>query len=276
MTIGKLQEAGLTAPLPLFLPVTHQLDIEAARKNGCKLAQYGLGGVCLPLCQQPSDWPVRPSREADQSFARRGEIGDANCRICCSASGEIRAADQSQKVAIPNLALHQQDNPVRLGCAARRAIAAARLAAARERHLASDDRLHTPRGTGRGKLERSEEVAGVGDRHSRHVLSLAQPGRLLDRDRPGGQRIGGVNAQMDKISESHAGNIAPTADEFTRLARSPRCIETSSVFSNNLSKCPDLIITGPKLARADSTRRDPGIAKPPTAARALAKRGLSH
>ncbi len=125
-------------------------------------------------------------------------------------------ADQGQQVSIPGLALHQQHDPVRLYAAPRRSIASRRLVAAGERHFTADDRLHSRRRAGGGEFERTEQIPRIGDRHRRHALDLTQPHRFLDRDRPGRQRVSGVNAQMNKIGERHAGNIAPPGAKFTR------------------------------------------------------------
>ena len=71
----------------------------------------------------------------------------------------------------------------------------------RKRELAADDRLHAGVGAGRGEFEGAEQIAAVGDRHRRHLVLLAQADQLLDLDRAGRERIGGMDAQMDEIGD---------------------------------------------------------------------------
>ena len=47
-----------------------------------------------------------------------------------------------------------------------------------------------------GKLERAEEIVGVGDRQRRHRVGLGELGERLDPQRPLAQRIGAVDVQM--------------------------------------------------------------------------------
>ena len=215
VAIGELDERGFAARLVRSI-VAHQLDIESARKGHRQLAQQRLGGIPLPFRQQPSERPFGSARETDQPLARRSDIGEAHGRLRGPVASQIGAADQGQQVPIPGLALHQQHDPVRLYAAPRRSIASRRLVAAGERHFTADDRLHSRRRAGGGEFERAEQIPRIGDRHRRHALDLTQPHRFLDRDRPGRQRISGVNAQMNKIGERHVGNIAPPGAKFTR------------------------------------------------------------
>ena len=229
VAIGELDERGFAARLVRSI-VAHQLDIESARKGHRQLAQQRLGGLPLPFRQQPSERPFGSARETDQPLARRSDIGEAHGRLRGPVASQIGAADQGQQVPIPGLALHQQHDPVRLYAAPRRSIASRRLVAAGERHFTADDRLHSRRRAGGGEFERTEQIARIGDRHRRHAFDLAQLHRFLDRDRPGRQRISGVNAQMNKIGERHVGNIAPPGAKFTRgraACGAVRCFPTA-------------------------------------------------
>ena len=215
VAIGELDERGFAARLVRSI-VAHQLDIESAWKGHRQLAQQRLGGLPLPFRQQPSERPFGSARETDQPLARRSDIGEAHGRLRGPVASQIGAADQGQQVPIPGLALHQQHDPVRLYAAPRRSIAPRRLVAAGERHFTADDRLHSRRRAGGREFERTEQIPRIGDRHRRHAFDLTQLHRFLDRDRPGRQRISGVNAQMNKIGERHIGNIAPPGAKFTR------------------------------------------------------------
>jgi len=109
-------------------------------------------------------------------------IGDR--RLCRRLTREIGSADELQKVAIAPLVLHQQHDPVRIGKAALRP-ASLRVAVAIKGDLAADDRLNARCGAGGRDLKRTEQIAGIGDRHRGHAFGLAQGDQLLCRDRPG-------------------------------------------------------------------------------------------
>src|SRR3954453_11663366 len=53
------------------------------------------------------------------------------------------------------------------------------------------------------EYQRAEQVAGIGDGDRRHILLLAELDQLLDLDRSFGERIGGVDAQVDEIGNRH-------------------------------------------------------------------------
>ena len=116
-------------------------------------------------------------------------------------------------------------------------------------NLAADDRLHPGSGAGGGEFERAEQIAGIGDGHGRHPLGLGTAAPLLDRDRPGRQRIGGMDAQMDEIGERHAGDHRMRrVANFTLPAASrqppPDRALVQSAFSKSRRSMPGLAPAG--------------------------------
>src|SRR5205814_8858874 len=92
-------------------------------------------------------------------------------------------------------------------------------AAAIDCYFAADDWLHARGAAGYREFERTEQVAAVGDRDRRHPLGLAEAGQLLDPDRTGGERVGGMNAKVDKIGERHGVRIACPTPPVSQAAR---------------------------------------------------------
>ena len=64
--------------------------------------------------------------------------------------------------------------------------------------LRADDRLHPGLRQLFRKLQRAEQVIGVGDRQRRHRIGFGELGQRFDRQRPLAQRKGAVDAQMDE------------------------------------------------------------------------------
>ena len=111
-------------------------------------------------------------------------------------------ADQLDQVGIACLILSQQYELVGLGTNAR--AAGHRGAAALESELGADNRLHTLIRCRQGKLQRTEHIAGVGDRYRWHLLLLAKLDQVFDLDRTFGERIGGMDPEMDEIGVAQA------------------------------------------------------------------------
>ena len=64
---------------------------------------------------------------------------------------------------------------------------------------AAYDRLDALFGQRIGEFHGPKQIAGIGDGQGWHVLGLGQARQLLDMQRPLGQRIGRVRAQMDEV-----------------------------------------------------------------------------
>ena len=134
---------------------------------------------------------------------------------------EIGAARQLQQVAIAGLALRQQHQLVgrRLVADAAAAVEAAALLLAGDAELAADDRLQAGVAGGERELEGAEEIAGVGHGDRRHGLRLAERDQLLQLDRALGERIGGVDAEMDEIGVRHAAGFHRVGRESALVIR---------------------------------------------------------
>ena len=136
-----------------------------------------------------------------------------------------------------------------------------------ERDLAADDRLYPLGGAGLAELQRAEQVAGVGDRHRRHLGVLRRGGDLVGLDRPLAQRIGGVDPQMHEISVRHqSSSIRPSRNvtrRSMRLARSGLWVAISAATPSDRtmrssSSNTTLLVPTSRLPVGSSASRTPG------------------
>ena len=82
--------------------------------------------------------------------------------------------------------------------------------------LTADDRLNPGLGRHGREFQGAEHIGAVGDGHGRHARGRALRDQILDLNRPLGQRVGGVNAQMNEIGVRHG-----TAFDVTTLGMFP-------------------------------------------------------
>ena len=69
-----------------------------------------------------------------------------------------------------------------------------------DRDLRADDRLDAGLGELLRKLQRAEQVVGVGDRERRHAVGLGELGEGLDGERALTQREGAVDVEVDEAN----------------------------------------------------------------------------
>ncbi len=98
----------------------------------------------------------------------------------------------------------------------------------------------TPGGRGGDReLHRAEQVAGIGDRDRRHAVLLAQVGQVLGADRALGQRVGGMDAEMDESRHAAMGHLIKPSradamvDRFGRAGPAfPACVAGPAAYQN--------------------------------------------
>ena len=204
--IGKIDQIGLDPVLDLQ-PVAHQFHIEPAGEQAPKLLCNLLRHRLLPFGEQPADRARGTTGQCDQAVGKAFQITQRDLRRRCRIAFHKGLADQLRQVRVAGFRLDQQSQLVRKvqALADRLAAAIGRRTHAPDADLTAKDRLNARIGHHQRELQRAEQVAGVGDGDSRHVLLLAKLDQLLDLDRPFGERIGGVDAQVDEIGNRHGG-----------------------------------------------------------------------
>ena len=196
--IGQVDQPLLGLRL-LGQAVAADLDVEAAGEEPGQLGQGLAGRLVLAGEQQAADRALGAAGQGDQALGMAAEIVPADLRHLAGVAFHVGQADQLQQVAVAGLVLRQQHDLVR-----RRLVAVVRrrLVAAQP-DLAADDRLQAGIGGGQREFEGAEEVAAVGDGHGRHGPALTGGDQILELDRPFGERIGGMNAEVDEIGVWH-------------------------------------------------------------------------
>ena len=212
--------------------MAHQLDIKPAGKRGRELARAPPRRhrpAPRPAAARPAPWPRRRDRSARRS-QRRGR------RSPPPARPRLRRRDRSgstkrQKIAVAGLALHQQHDPVGLGSGARRA-PFARIVAPPASAISQPMIGCTPAS--------AQAVANSSAPNRLPVSVIATAGIARARQRstssltliaPADKRIGGVDAQMDKIGERHGDswmNAGSAASPQTRRSHSLRTSPSES------------------------------------------------
>ncbi len=197
--IGEVDQAALDTPF-LLHAVARQLDVEPVPEGALEpLGQLGRRRG-LAVGEQPPDRPGRAAGEQDQPLAvlfqrfQRHVRGDPRRHL------EMGAGDQLEQVGVAGRVLGVDRHRVELGRAVQRPDRLGRLA---HRELAADDRLDARLDAGLREFQRAEQVVGVGDRDRRHAVLPAQIGDLAGAQRALGQRIGGVDAEVDEIGVAH-------------------------------------------------------------------------
>ena len=195
--VGERQQLRLDRRI-LAHPLAGDLDIEPVAEDRLEPGAGRFRRIILSGRQVPAERTVRAG-ERDQAFgmSRDRVAGDMGRRP--GLDGQEGPGRQRQQVPVPGLVLGQQHEPVE-----RVALEAVRIRRLEgDRQLAADDRLDAGPGAGLGEFERAEQIVGVGDRHRRHAVRFAERRDVRDLERPFGQRIGGMNPEMDEVGVGH-------------------------------------------------------------------------
>ena len=175
------------------------LDIETVAEDRLEPVAGRFRRIALPGREIAPERSAQAAGQCNQALGKGldGIARHMGRRACFDGQKGLRG--QLQQIAVAGLVLRQQDklietvpvSPVRLR----------RFEGNRE--LAADDRLDAGPGAGLGKFQGAEQVVGVRDRHRRHPVGFAQRGYVWNFERAFGQRIGGMNPEVDKIGVVH-------------------------------------------------------------------------
>ncbi len=138
----------------------------------------------------------------------RGDPRQRHMRLVGGIGLHVAGARKAHEVAVAALARREQDH-LAPALAVRRRPARRRLMVAEiDADLQADDGLDALLRCLLRKLERAEEVVGVGQRQRRHAVGLRQLGQHGDRQGPFQQREGGVGVEMNEAHVSVDGGHA--------------------------------------------------------------------
>ena len=202
--IGQIDQLALDLVLVLK-EMSLQFDVEPPRKQTCQTVEHRRGIGLAARQEHAPDSPFEPRRQGDQPVGHTGQIFDRDLRFLLAGALHIGPADDPHEVPVAGLGLHEQNQLI-----GRDVLAAddpqpapPRLGRSPDLELDADDRLH-PGLHGRDrKFQRAEQVAGIGHRDRRHRLGLRQLRQILRLNRPLGERVGAVDAQMDEGRMRH-------------------------------------------------------------------------
>ena len=199
--IGEIDERRLGARFSIDTQ-TGDFHEQAIVERLGKFEQRFLGVVVTAIEQRAADRAVGTCGQGDQSRRTLHHFGQRHRGRRAAFGGEMSLAHQPDQIGPTLVVLGQQDQLIGFGVD-RLAAADVVAAFADNADLAADDRLHADRGHLVGEFESAEQIAGVGDRHRRHLVLDAKFGEVGNLDRPFKERIGGVNPEMNETRVSH-------------------------------------------------------------------------
>jgi hypothetical protein len=219
-------------------------NIEAIAEGIHQLADPALRHVVAPAGpQRHVERAVEPARERDQPGAMPLEVLGRHARGVAERHVEIAAANEPHEVAVALLGLGEQHDVLRALAGLQRGCAGGRIG-----RLEADGELQAGDGLDAlarellGKLERAEQIVGVGERESRLMIRLGEVEQARDTQRAFEQRIGGVHVQMHESDIGfgrHGGGLS---------AVSPRC--RASRPARRCDVMPNLWTAGGPAGRA--------------------------
>ena len=177
--IGELEQRRLDATLAVE-PVTLQFDVEPAVEQRREALQPRFRQFRQAERQRPIDRPGRSARQRNQALAF-GERGEADVRLVAVGRVEPDARCEPHQGAIALLVLGDERQRRARDFCLGEAGGGGRGVAEVDGDLRADDRLHPGFRQLLRKLQRSEQVIGVGDRQRRHRIGFGELGQRLDR-----------------------------------------------------------------------------------------------
>ena len=193
VAVGKRDELRLDRPL-LIEAVALDLDIEPIAEGIAQGREPRLGEVA-PAAEPERgvERARRPAGEGDETGGVRGEERRGDARRVAERHVEIGPARKPHQVAVALFALRQQHEVRRLDlldarCRVRRLEL--------HRKLHPGDRLDALLGKLLGKLERAEEVVGIGQRQRRLPVGRRELREIGDLERALEKRVGRVHVQV--------------------------------------------------------------------------------
>ena len=196
--VSELGAFGLGPVAPAFMAL--QLDIKPVAEHRLEPLQPFAGKPSPPCRDRRSDRPRRAAGQDDQVFGPRLQPSCQNVRALIARMGKVGHRDDIDEVGKARFARGDEDHRRRAGQLVPLSARTALAFQIGEIHfqLTPDDRLDAGLGRFLGKLERTEEVAGVGDADGGRAVGLGMLDDLIDPQRAFEKREGTVNAQMDE------------------------------------------------------------------------------
>ena len=184
--VGEVDQRRLGGALG-FEPVALHLDIEPVAEDVGEPLEAALGEVGHVGPQRPVDRAARAAGQRDQASGAE-ERGERDVRLVALLRIEPEGGDEPHQVSVAGFGLGEEHDrrpgEAKLG----EARGGGRRVAEVDRDLRADDRLDAGLGELFRKLERAEQVVGVGDRERRHGVGLGELGQRLDGQRALAQR----------------------------------------------------------------------------------------
>ena len=178
-----------------FEVVALQFDVEPPVEQRRQTPQARPRQIEQAVGERAVDRARRPAGQRDQAVGLAERV-ETDMRLVAVGRGEPDLRGEPHQVAIARLVLGDEHDRrarrARVGAPTQRRRRVAKI----ERDLRADDRLDAGLRQLFGKFQRAEQVVGVGDRQSRHLVGLGEPGERLDRQRAFAQRIGGMDVQV--------------------------------------------------------------------------------
>ena len=178
--------------------MSHQLDVEPARKDLAEPHEQLARGLDLAVDEEAPNGAGRAAREREQTLGPRCQLVQSDQGLPSGAILQVGIAGQGHQVAVAGLVLGQQQEP-----RCRAALLAGLFRPCADCEVATDDRLHARVAAGLGECQRTEHVAAIGDGAGRHPPLAAGLDQLVEPDRPFQQRIGGTDPEVDEVGVGH-------------------------------------------------------------------------
>ena len=191
--IGQRHEAGFDGALDREA-VAMQLDRQAIRKHLGEAGEERCRLGALALGEQPVDGAERAAGEQEQPLGVLGQAVEGDLRAQPRIALQVGDGGEPLEVGVAQIGLGEEHE--RFGCQAR-------LVAPAEGDLAAEDGLHPFCDRGLAELERTEQVAGVCQRHGGHAVRRRQGRELVGLNGTLTERVGRVSVQVDKGGSGH-------------------------------------------------------------------------
>ncbi len=147
--------------------------------------------------QQSVERAARAAGQRDQAAGAEEGV-ERDVRLVALLRIEPEGGDEPHQVFVAGLGLGEEHDrragEAKLG----EARGGGRRVAEVDRDLRADDRLDARLRELFRKLQRAEQVVGVGDRERRHGVGLGELGERLDGQRALAQRVGAVDVEVDE------------------------------------------------------------------------------
>ena len=218
--VGEVDEALLRLALRQRA-MALELDVKPVAEQALEALDVFGGKRSLSGHQRIIDGPLGPSGEADEACGVVREIVPRDMVLGILGARQVGPRGELHQIVIALLVFREKGERRDAAQPPHMLEAPLLLLDQIDPQRAADDRLDALVPHGLGEFERTEQVAGVGDRHRRHPGVLRQTGERLDLKGALGQRISSVGAQMheDGVGLGHGDHISASGGSDASLVR---------------------------------------------------------